>query len=149
VPGGDGEYDDILRSSFDPTPHVNSVGQVAFYSELGNTQGGAFDGSLALFLTSPQGTIHEVVRTGQLFDIDPSPAEDLRTIFAIDEWELGTGGQDGQLSCLSDTGILVFALRFTDQSEGLFTITVPESTTISLFAVGFFAQLLHTRAKKV
>jgi hypothetical protein len=145
VPGGDGEFAGFSLSQFDPNPQVNAAGQVAFLSELRNTEGAVFDGSLALFLTSPQGKIREIVRTRQWFDVDPSPAQDLRTVQAIDEWTDGNGGENGWLRHLNDNGTLVFGLRFTDGSQGLFTVTVPETTTGTLFAIGFIALFSRMR----
>jgi hypothetical protein len=95
--------------------------------------------SVPLFLTSPEGTICEVVRTGKLFDVDPSSVQDLRTVQAIDEWTDGNGGENGWLRHLNDNGTLVFGLRFTDGSEGLFAVTVPETTTGAPFATGLIA----------
>lgn len=89
------------------------------------------DSDRALFIWDPLGGLRSVVREGQAFEVAPG---DFRTIQYIEvaagsKSFVGTGNYESGIgsssSCLNDAGTLVFSLRFTDSTEGVFSVLVP------------------------
>ncbi len=96
----------------------NSRGQLAYQ---GLFQGGGFLGvtDKGLWLRDSDGSRTLLVRTGQLFDADPGPAQNLKLVADIvEEFDL------------SDSGVLAFQLIFDDGSAGLFTARVAGSQSV-------------------
>ena len=113
-------------------PVINADGDVAFVASL---KGVGIDASNrgGLWITVG-GMLQNIVRTGDLFDVDSGPGEDLRTISDI-RFEAGSNREDGQAMTFNNAGQIVFRLQFTDGSEGIFITApkgIPEPGTISL-----------------
>jgi len=110
---------------------INASGQVAFSTNL-RAEGSTTSSGNALWLTDADLVMHLVARSGTLFDVDDGPGEDLRTIItgAIFPASDAGGGQDGRPRVLNDSGELVFRLRFTDNTEGVFvaSLTCPDGS---------------------
>lgn len=124
------------------TPMLNSVGQVAFTSTLSGTGVVADVNDNGLFAWS-QGTITQIVREGDLVDVDSGIGVDFRTVAnsGITIFNIGSGGEDGKQLTFNSEGLLVYKLTFTDSSVGLFTSqieTIPEPSTFIVLAAGGF-----------
>jgi hypothetical protein len=121
---------------------INSLGQVAFMSNLTGVgvSVGAGNGS-ALWVSDVDGSLLKIARTSDLFEVAPG---DLRTITGIGGL-VTSGGQDGRPINLSDSGDLAFQLDFSDGSNGVFAVHVPEPT--SLLAVLAIAPLAMRRRR--
>lgn len=101
-------------------PAFNDRHQVAFKSQLIGPGVDAFVNDEALWATDPDGFLHLVARTGDLFDVDDDPeTEDLRTINDIGVIA-NSGGTGGESTSFNDAGQLAFTLSFTDSSSGVF-----------------------------
>ncbi len=133
APAG-GNYD-----IFNQPPSVNGAGHVAFTATLTGA-GVTAANNYALYVGSAGGVV-KVVRSGDQVDVDPGIGIDLRTVrdSGIDFGDntLQSGGQDGRSIAFSDNGFLVYTLRFTDNSSGVFVsqfAPVPEPATVGLSA---------------
>jgi hypothetical protein len=119
--------------SFVDKPTINGRGDVAF---LGGLTGPGINSTNNFGIwTTVDGTLQNVVRTGQLFDVDPGLGFDWRTIsnIANSQGLFASGGQDGEPRWLNDDGTVAFRLNFTDGSSGIFTATaLPSSGPVSL-----------------
>ena len=122
VPNGDGHFASLNLTTSRPSPIINNRNQVAFFAELDDTSSG--DGILAMFLTKPDGTIQEIVREREFYDVNPTGSPDLREVMEIGEWA-PTSNQH-LMNNLNDDGTVVFSLKFfnSPNPEGLFTATV-------------------------
>jgi len=116
---------------FPNRPVINAAGQIAFMGEL---TGAGVDNTnnKGFWATDPDGELHLIVRSGDLFDVDDDPlVEDLRAIESV--WfEDRSGGAYGQRISFNDAGDLVVGLGFTDGSEGIFVIQVPEPGSLAV-----------------
>ena len=96
-----------------------------------------------------------IARQGDLFDVDASANVDLRTIRQISlagtaGGAFPSGGDDGRIRCLNDSGTITFQVAFTDGSRGIFTTSlVPEPSPLILFgiAIGLLTVLVKFRYK--
>ena len=119
-------------------PVLNAAGQIAFTAFLA---GSGVDGSNdeGIYATDRGGDLLEIVRTGDLFDVNDDPLiEDLRTISFVNLVS-GSGGEDGRRTSFNDLGQLAFQLGFTDGTEGVFVsniVAIPEPTTAGLLGLG-------------
>lgn len=113
---------------------TNAHGEVAFVALL---DGASSTNNAALF-AGGIGDVDLIVRTGQLFDVDPSAMVDARTITSID-----LGSND-----FTDSGLLAFRLGFVDGSAGVFTFgtLVPEPAA-ALFVLGCILLGLRKKAR--
>lgn len=124
------------------TPLINDAGQVAFVADA--TGGSFFSADTLtndLLMAGMPDDLKIIAQRGSLFDVDPTAGEDLRTIKNI---FMGTGdsyGVGGAVKLTND-GLLVFGLDFTDGTSGLFTVqldapsaAVPEAGTLSLLGM--------------
>jgi len=134
------------RYRFEDVPQLiaaNSAGQLLLFAEnLADVLTGesACD---ALFLLGIHGSLVRIVGNGDVIDVDPSDAEDLRTVCEV--FCEGPGNDDGKTRCLSDSGTVVFDLYFTDGSSGIFTATIiPEPASLALLT---FAVLVMLRRR--
>ncbi|MCI0335644.1 MAG: hypothetical protein L0228_20740 [Planctomycetes bacterium] len=121
---------------------LNAAGQIAFRAHLalppppprGGTASGPEEVSSSIvdstndggiWTTDLSGTLHLIVREGDLLEVAPS---DFRRIASLD-FIGGTGNGDGLPSGFNDLGQLAFHARFTDGSSGIFVsnaVAVPE-----------------------
>jgi hypothetical protein len=95
----------------------------------------------ALCRVDAAGNLSKLLQRGDLFDVDPSAATDLRTISVL--------SLEGQLAVLdahaaveysfNDQGRLLFSLDFTNGTNGLFTTSVPEPAALTLVLLGILA----------
>ncbi len=119
-------------------PVFHAAGQVAFVGVItGNGVTAANDQGI---WTNIGGTLTKIVREGDLFNVDPGPGVDLRTISNLLLFG-NSGGEDGRPWSFNDSGVLTFALSFTDGSAGVFTALVPEPVSAELLALGGLALL--------
>ena len=127
------------------TPVLNRVGQVAFTTNL---IGAGIDSNIdtILFAGLP-GSLTQIVREGDLIDVDAGLGIDLRTVASAGIGFLAaSGGQDGRGMSFNDNGLLAYRLTFTDNSTGIFMSSltaeapepaaVPEPSTLVLAVVG-------------
>jgi hypothetical protein len=122
---------------------LNEVGQVAFVADL-TGPGVTSDNNTALYAGLP-GQLVEVVREGNVIDVDPGIGVSNRTVNSVD-FLLTSGAENGRGIAFNDNGLLVYRLGFTDGSRGIFTSQiVPEPsiillTGLSLMGLGFLAR---------
>jgi hypothetical protein len=114
-------------------PAINHVGQVAFLAQL---RGGGLelDEKFGLYATDRQGRVHEIVRTGTLFDVrgDGTDIREVRQIeFASDPGRTGHSqfSADGSLAVLLtfegwDSGIYVASVGCLADTDGDGELTI-------------------------
>jgi hypothetical protein len=113
-------------------PSLNASGQVAFTSILTGA-GVNFSNNIALYAGTP-GNIVQIVRKGDLVDVDPGPAVDLQGVSGIEfltsgSPATGSGGEDGRNSSFNDSGVLVYRLDFGSGGRGIFMSSIPPVST--------------------
>ncbi|QDU35421.1 hypothetical protein KS4_35020 [Poriferisphaera corsica] len=81
------------------------------------------------------GVLSLLVKAGDLFDVDAGVGEDLREISFINEYSLS----------MNDRGLLAVGLIFTDGSQGVFTMQIPEPSGMVLLGVGGVLGLVRRR----
>ena len=102
-----------------PNTTLNGAGQIAFVALL--TTDFVNVSAVGIFATDLNGQLIEIVRTGDLIDVNDDPlVEDLRAVQSL-QFE----DQEGDIDRVSakrfnDSGQLVFTARFEDGSDGLF-----------------------------
>ena len=124
APGTDGIFQSFLGY-----PILNSQGQIAFKAQLQSGIGSVTSATnQGIWATNSDGEMVLVVREGDVIDVNDDPViEDLRTVRAIDFLLTKTGGEDGRGTSLSDTGLITFALTFTnDSSSGIFSVDIDQ-----------------------
>lgn len=111
----------------------------------------------ALYATDLNGVLHNIARTGQLFDVNDDPlVEEFREIVGLsagadNERIFGAGGtslQSGGGTFFNDAGQLAFTATFTDGTSGVFvvsTFTIPEPGSLALLSLGGVALLGRRR----
>ncbi|MGL4512671.1 MAG: DUF7453 family protein [Lacipirellulaceae bacterium] len=118
---------------------VNDNHHFALHTELTGTGVDASNNE-AVWWMAPNGALELVFRKGTLFDVDPSPGQDLRTIDLTALGGLPAFAQDGQpqVGALNNNNELVFELYFDSfSSSGIFKTTlVPEPASLALVAFG-------------
>ncbi|MEM7625611.1 MAG: hypothetical protein AAF333_08285 [Planctomycetota bacterium] len=72
---------------------------------------------------------------------------DARTIKSVLLANTATGGEDGRATVFNDPGQLVFTLRFTDGSDGVFVATIPEPTSAAAAALVLLTGLFSLRRR--
>ena len=110
------KFDELLNLSF------NDAGQIVFAAALDGD--GIDETEEAIYLYS-DGELSLIARIGEMFDVDDDPAiEDLRE---IDQISIADGASfiNSMESSLSAAGNVTFGLKFTDLSEGIFTVKSP------------------------
>lgn len=118
----------------------NAAGDIAFLAELGGT--GVFRDQ-ALYVASGGG-LTQIVRKGDVVDVDPGPGSDLRTVNGIIFPE-SPGNQNGLASAFNESGHLSFVLGFTDSHEAV-VVAVPEPNALVILA-GALTSLLARRRR--
>ena len=95
--------ENVNFSNFFGAPVLNASGETAFVGLL------AGDGVNATndqgIWANVGGTLMKIVREGDLFDVDPGPSTDLRTISSVNLTG-NSGGEDGRRSSFNDAGLL-------------------------------------------
>ncbi|TWU27403.1 beta strand repeat-containing protein [Bythopirellula polymerisocia] len=114
--------ENVNFSNFFGAPVLNASGETAFVGLL--TGDGVNATNDQGIWANVGGALVKIVRKGDLFDVDPGPRMDLRTISSVNLTG-NSGGEDGRRSSLNDAGLLTFALSFTGGSGGIFTAMVP------------------------
>lgn len=120
------------RAEFDyfGNPAINSRGDIAFLAGLRTGPGGVpvtTDNNDSLF-ARVDSELKLIVREGELFQVTTNGIAEERTIAHIGFFNDG----------LNDSSSLVFFLRFTDQTEGVFIadyVAIPEPTAAALIAI--------------
>ncbi|CAN5187007.1 hypothetical protein BH11PLA2_BH11PLA2_50410 [soil metagenome] len=130
--------------SFNPFTS-NASGQVAFTATLNGT--GVTTANDNGLYVGTAGSLVNIVREGDIIDVDPSSGVDNRTISAI-SFTTGSGGQDGLGMSLNDSGQVVYRLTFTDGSSGIFTSQVTPVPEPSLVLGVAGLSLLAGRGRK-
>lgn len=104
---------------------LGDSGQVAFHSRVVG-EGIDFTNNYGLWASNTDDEIELLMRTGVLFDVNDDPLiEDLRVVEWIDPGdEDGSGSGSGLPRVLNSSGELVFTLRFTDLSAGVFVASL-------------------------
>jgi hypothetical protein len=114
-----------------PDVNIGTIASFAFndgqnLAVLADLRGSvAPDDNHALWLVRPNGDLELIARKGDVFDVDPTPAVDERTILGIflDGHSL-TGSNRAKLNVLNDSDQLAFGLTFTDGHSGIFVADV-------------------------
>lgn len=113
---------------------TNGVGQVAFTAVFSGTGVDATN-DLGLFVANALGDLDLILRKGDLFDVDASPATDLRVIADI-RLAGGSALRDGRSSAFNDDGLLALLLHFTDGTAAVATASIPIPAPGSLVLLG-------------
>ncbi len=113
-------------------PSLNASGQVAFTSILTGA-GVNFSNDFGLYAGSP-GNVLQIVRTGDLVDIDPTAGVSNRLVSSITFLSSGgnltdSGGQDGRISSFNDSGDLIYRLDFTTGERAIFMSNIAPVST--------------------
>ena len=122
-------------SDFAFGPSLNDAGQVAYMAILSGS-GVSSANDLGLYAYDPTLGDLLIAREGDLFDVGGG---DLRTISGGNGISFLFGRNDDARTLLSNNGLLVFELTFTDGSNGIFTAAVPEPTAVSVLAIAAVA----------
>lgn len=145
VPEGNGEY-------WSPSHAVaNNLGQIAFNSAVQNTSNPPNDDA-GMYLyehgvvrnvarePSPapdgNGVLRLIAQKGQLFDVDSGTGEDLRIISNLSLVGVLQGSEGLIGKALNDHGLLAFYARFTDGTDGIFSVVIPEPSALVLLTIG-------------
>ncbi len=114
----------------------NSHEQLVFKAFL---QGPGVDSTneRSLWHVDADGNLSLIARQGDLFDVDSTAAEDLRTISFINlgGTERFAEGPNGQVGTLNDNNQLALRLGFTDGTVAMFTTRVPEPASLAIVAI--------------
>jgi len=117
-------------------PSLNALGDLSFSASLQTGENGvdSSNNSGIWAYSSFDDEFKLIVRKGDLFDISQDPMiSDFRTISGI----LG--------SSLSDTGLLVFRLEFSDGIQGVFSTSVPSPSSATALIASVGALTLRRR----
>ena len=124
--GGDERFS-FFNSS---TLALNNDGQIAFLGTLSTQTEGVWHGNdTGIWATDENGDLRLLVRENGRFDVDPTEGVDRRRIKEISFHPPWAG------STFNDDGMLVAELSFHDGSSGIFTVIVPEPSTIALLTL--------------
>ncbi len=119
VPGG---APGTFFSGFaEETLTMNASGQLAF---VARTDENGSSGS-SLWVTTVDGDLVLVAKTGDQFEIGPGQVRTLRYFWSGDDDIMG-GGEDGRLSYFNDSGQVAFIGQFSDGSRALLFAAIPE-----------------------
>uniref|UniRef100_UPI003703DD2C DUF7453 family protein n=1 Tax=Bythopirellula polymerisocia TaxID=2528003 RepID=UPI003703DD2C len=126
----------VVFRSFDLGSLVlNTMGQTAFSASISSVN---FPDDIGIYATTLDGLLVEIVREGDLIDVNDDPLiDDLRTIFQL-RFVSKTGNEDGRPSSFNDRGQLAFGATFTDGTSGVFVsnrVAIPEPATPTLVAL--------------
>jgi hypothetical protein len=113
VPSGMGADYEGLNFSTPLNFWVNGTGRVCFFGLLN-------DFTRAVFIEQPDGSFRPVVKEFTTLDV-LGDGSDIRTISNITVVAMSASSGDGRRTIYNDNGDVVVRLRFTDNSEGIFT----------------------------
>ncbi|MFT3788538.1 MAG: PEP-CTERM sorting domain-containing protein [Tepidisphaeraceae bacterium] len=108
----------------------NASGQIVFTATLAGA--GVTGSNDSVLVCGKPGDLGILLREGDQIDVDPTAGVDMRTINGSISLLVGAGGQDGKGTALNDSGMVAFKVTFTDLSTGVFTIMVPEPSSLAL-----------------
>jgi hypothetical protein len=112
--------------------HINNFGQLMFWARVAG-QGISSTNDEGLWAQDRNGELQMIVREGMTIDVDNGITEDLRTVWMIDRRGLHR---------FNDRGQIVFAVRFTDGTSGVFVsnaVAVPEPNSLGQAVLGISA----------
>lgn len=103
-------------------PVLNGAGQTAFTGSLTGSVNSSND--RGIWATAPDGQLHLIARTGDLFNVSNDPlTPDPRTIRSL-SLTASSAGQAARQTVFNDAGQLAFSAGFTDGSSGIFVATI-------------------------
>jgi hypothetical protein len=119
-------------------PSINSRGQVAFAATIIDPE---FSGpnmygvDAGIWAETGDGMLTLIVRDGDAIEVAPG---DVRTVLYVNEdFNNGSGNEDGLRSFFNNRGELVFSVTFTDGSSGIFVsnaVAISEPSTFFLYS---------------
>lgn len=118
-------------------PSLNSSGTVFIRGTLTGTDVTSAN-DLITYFARPDGPLTKFLREGDLFDVDDSAAEDLRTISVMSPIL-------DQTEHAFESYQVAVHISFTDGSSGIFITSIPEPTCIAMFSAGALALLAARR----
>ncbi len=140
APGGNQTFDALTFGELG----FNVQGQVAFYVGLRNP-GDDFATDAGLFIADPNLGIIPIVRSGQFFEVAPGDVRQV-AFLSLNDFYLGSGGEDGRPSSFNDLGQLVFNLNFTDGSIGTYVSSpIPAPSALGVLVAGGVMSLRRRR----
>lgn len=118
---------------------LNSLNQMVFSNTLRSDLGGVngvIGNNNGLFAADGDGSIFLIAQRQTAFTFTlPDNTVVSRIVSSIGG--VGeSGGQDGRVTQLSDSGLLTFSLSFTDGTSGVFTTLIPSPASATLLALG-------------
>jgi hypothetical protein len=107
------------------TVAMNAADQIAFAASVFAPDGSPGGGGI--WMAQPDGTLQLVVASGMILDVNSDPeVEDLRTVSSISMIH-GSGGGDGRRRSLADDGRIACQIFFTNNTRGVFRLSLTES----------------------
>ncbi len=121
--------DTSFADFFDPSegqvsnPMINAGGRIVFGASLTGPGVVAGMNDRGIWATNSAGQLGLVLRTGELFDVDPAPeTQDLRVVQSFQL--LGGGaGESGRATGINNLGQIVVNISFNNGSSGVFHVT--------------------------
>lgn len=144
---------DVTFQSFE-MPHLSHAGRMAFSAHL---TGPGIDStnSVGIWAEDAQGQFRLIAREGDVIDVDPAEASDLRTISelrlvgnlfdSIDTRDHESRGEGGQPYVINNLGQVAFQSVFTDRTRGIFIsnlVAVPEPAAALQTSIGGIVALM-------
>jgi hypothetical protein len=127
APGTPG--DTSFAEFFDPfgsqvsNPMINAGGRIVFGASLTGPGVVAGMNDRGIWATNSTGQLGLVLRTGELFDVDPAPeTQDLRVVQSF-QLLSGGAGESGRATGINNLGQIVANIAFTGGSSGIFHVT--------------------------
>ncbi|MEZ6192813.1 MAG: hypothetical protein R3C45_16185 [Phycisphaerales bacterium] len=118
----------------DPFFAINGLGQIAFWAAVDLPDGTSTAG---IWATDHAGEVVLIARSGQFIDVSNDPlVADIREIDVV-EMNRGTPGAYSGRSAFNDAGQIALNIEFTDGSEGIFVVSIPEPGAVWLLLAGF------------
>jgi hypothetical protein len=131
-------------STFGPNPRfaLNGSGEVILVGTYTAPGLGTGDGLWHHDLYTSETSL--LLRKGDVVEVAPG---DFRTITFLSALGRAAGGQDGRSTASNDAGQIAATMTFSDNSRGVFRITVPEpASSAALTALGALVALARRRA---
>lgn len=92
---------------------------------------------IAVWHAAANGSLSKLLQTGDQFDVDPTAADDFRTISGISLGGTASSGAQSTEMGLTDSRLLLLSLNFSDGTNGLFitSLNVPEPASLALLVL--------------